>query len=208
MAATLAAAVIVAIWPIAAGRLDGTGPYPSLSIDLQPAAGWKPVPDRLTDWAPHFLHPQAQLKQIYAKDGRRVGLYIGYYRNQREGSQLISSQNTLVVSDNKEWGDIGEMHRIIVVANERIPLIEARLRGRSAQLLVWRWYWVDGQYVVNPYWAKLLQAKSKLLGQGDDGAVVIVYTEVDANREAAAGQLQDFVNSTLPAITQSLSHAR
>jgi EpsI family protein len=151
------------------GVLDGTGPYPSLSIDLQPAADWEPVPDRLTDWTPHFLHPQAQLKQIYAKDGRRVGLYIGYYRNQREGSQLVSSQNTLVVSDNKEWGNIGEMHRIIVVANERIPLIEARLRGRSAQLLVWRWYWVDGQYVVNPYWAKLLQAKSRLLGRSGDG---------------------------------------
>jgi len=198
----------VAIWPIAAARLDGAGPDPQLAIDLQPAGGWEPVTDRLTDWTPRFVLPQAQLKQIYAKDARRVGLYIGYYRNQREGSQLISSQNMLVVSDDKEWGNIGETQRMIVAANERIPLIEARLRGRSAQLLVWRWYWVDGQYVVNPYWAKLLQAKSKLLGQGDDGAVVIVYTEVDANREAAAGQLQDFVNSTLPAITQSLSHAR
>jgi len=208
MAATLAAALIVAIWPIAAARLDGAGPDLSRAIDLQPTSGWEPVAGRLTDWTPRFLKPRAQLKQIYAKDARRVGLYIGYYRNQREGSQLISSQNILVVSDDKEWGNIGETQRMIVAANERIPLIEARLRGRSAQLLVWRWYWVDGQYVVNPYWAKLLQAKSKLLGQGDDGAVVIVYTEVDANREVAAGQLQDFVNSTLPAITQSLSHAR
>ena len=208
MAATLAAAVIVTIWPIAAARLDGTGPHPSLAIDLQPAAGWAPVADRLTDWTPRFLYPQAQFNQVYAKDAQRVGLYIGYYRNQRDGSQLISSQNTLVVSDNKEWGNIGETQRIIVVANERIPLIEARLRGRSAQLLVWRWYWVDGQYVVNPYWAKLLQAKSRLLGRGGDGAVVIVYADLEADREVAAGRLQDFVDTMLPAITQSLSHAR
>ena len=208
MVATLAAAALVVIWPIAAARLDGAGPDPQLAIDLQPAGGWEPVVDRLTDWTPRFLNPQAQLKQIYAKDAQRVGLYIAYYRNQQEGSQLISSKNAFVDSTNSEWGNIGETQRILVAGNERISLIEARLRSRSAQLLVWRWYWMDGQYVMNPYWAKLLQAKSRLLGRGGDGAVVIVYTEVDADRKMAADRLQDFVNSTLPVITRSLIHAR
>src|SRR6266849_10035626 len=31
------------------------------------------------------------------------------------------------------------------------------------------WYWVDGRNVVNPYWAKLLQAKSRLFGRGTMG---------------------------------------
>jgi exosortase/archaeosortase family protein len=40
MAATLAAAVMVAIWPIAAARLDGAGPNPTLSNRLRrPQAG-------------------------------------------------------------------------------------------------------------------------------------------------------------------------
>jgi EpsI family protein len=67
---------------------------------------------------------------------------------------------------------------------------------------------VDGQYTVNPYRAKLLQAKSKLLGRGDDGAVIIVYTELDTDGKSAAGRLQDFVDAMLPAVTKGLQNAR
>jgi hypothetical protein len=61
---------------------------------------------------------------------------------------------------------------------------------------------------VNPYWVKLLQAKSQLLGEGDDGAVVILYTELDTDREAAANRLQNFTSAMLPAISRSLDNAR
>jgi EpsI family protein len=208
MVATLAGAVIVAVWPIAAARFEETGSYAPLAIDLQPPAGWESAAVLLSDWPPHFINPRAEFRRIYVRDNQRVGLYIAYYRNQREGSQLISSQNKLVVSSNSEWGSISETQRSLSVGSERLPLIEARLRGRSAQLLAWHWYWVDGQYVVNPYWAKLLQAKSTLLGRGDEGAAVVLFTEVDADRELAASRLQSFLEAMLPAITQGLNRAR
>lgn len=207
--ATLAAAVIVAVWPVVAARLEGTGPYQAPQLQAPPlAGGWQPVAGRLTDWTPRFARPRAQIDQAYAKDAARAGLFIGYYRSQREQSQLITSQNMLVRSNDAIWGSIGEIRRALVINNEEIPIIEAQLRGPSTRLLVWRWYWVDGQYTVNQYWAKLLQAKSMLLGRGDDGAVVIVYTELDTGRDAAAGRLQDFVNAMLPAITLGLDNAR
>jgi EpsI family protein len=212
MAATIVAVVTVAVWPVAASRLEGTGPYPPPVLqEPPPAGGWQPVAGRLTTWTPRFVNPGAQIDQAYAEDARRVGLYIGYYRNQRQGAKLITSQNTLVPRNDSAWRNAGETHRTLVVNNKKIPSIETKLRDRSTQLLVWHWFWVDGQYTVNPYWAKLLQAKSKLLGRGDDGAVVIVYTEIGTDGmdgKAAAGRLQDFVSAMLPAATRSLQNVR
>jgi hypothetical protein len=61
---------------------------------------------------------------------------------------------------------------------------------------------------VNPYWVKLLQAKSRLLGRGDDGAIVIVYAPYDVRPLDAERALTDFVDAMLPAITRSLEYAR
>ena len=162
----------------------------------------------MTDWTPRFLNSSIQFNQAFGKEGTRAGLYVGYYRNQRQGAQLITTQNTLVVSNDREWKNIGESRRTLVFSREEMAMIEAKLRSRSMSLVVWRWYWVDGQYVVNPYWAKLLQAKSKLLGRGDDGAVVIVYAPYDDRPQAAELALKDFVGAMLPAITWSLEYAR
>ena len=204
-AATIAAAVIVAVWPVAASRMEVADSNTQPVLQPPPAAGgWQPVAGRLTDWTPHFLSPLASFNQIYAKDSARIGLYIGYYRDQQHGARLITSANTLVLSNNNRWRSIGETPRSETFNDAKVSLIETQLLGASSNLLVWRWYWVDGQYTVNPYWAKLLQAKSKLFGRGDGGAVVIVYTELHPNPEAVAIRQHDFVNALLPAITRSL----
>jgi len=162
----------------------------------------------LTDWTPRFPGPSAQINQAYGKKENRVGLYVGYYRNQRPGAQLITTHNSLVVSNDSAWRNIGETRLTPVFSQEEISVIEAKLRGRSTSLLVWRWYWVDGQYILNPYWAKLLQAKSRLLGRGDNGAIVIVYAPYDVRPLDAERTLTEFVGAMLPAITRSLEYAR
>jgi exosortase A len=209
MAATIAAVVTVAFWPFAASRFEDTVsvPPPVLEVPLQ-AGGWQPRSARLTDWTPHFSYPQAGLKQAYEKDAQRVEIFIGYYRQHRQGAQLISSQNVLVSSRDRVWRSAGERPRRLDLGHQELASIDARLRGLSAQLLVWRWYWVDGQYVVNPYWAKLLQAKSRLLGRGGDGAVVMVYTTFEERPDASERTMQEFVTAMLPAITTSLENAR
>jgi len=157
---------------------------------------------------PSFRSPSAQINQSYAREGNRAGLYIGYYRNQRQAAQLITTQNTLVVSNDGAWRNIGETRRTPVFNQEEISAIEAKLRGPSMSLLVWSWYWVDGQYIVNPYWGKLLQAKSRLLGRGDDGAIIIVYAPYDERPQDAEQALKAFLGAMLPAITRSLEYAR
>jgi exosortase A len=209
MIATIAAAVLVAVWPVAAQRLEETALHSPLALQgPQPAGNWQSDAGRLTDWTPRFLSPSAQINQTYGKEASRVGLYVGYYRNQRPGAQLISSYNTLVPSTDRGWKMISESRRTLVFDQREIATIEARLHGGFTNLLVWRWYWVDGQYIVNPYWGKFLQAKSRLLGRGDDGAVVIVYAPYDDRPLDAERVLRDFVDAMLPAITRSLEYAR
>jgi len=207
--ATIAAAGLAGVWPLAAERLESMEPHAQPTLQAPPSAGeWQPVAGRLTDWTPRFPNPSVKINQAYGKEEDRVGLYVGYYRNQRPGAQLITTHNTLVVSNDSAWRNIGETRLTPVFSQEEISAIEAKLRGRSTSLLVWRWYWVDGQYIVNPYWAKLLQAKSRLLGRGDDGAIVIVYTPYDVRPLDAERALTEFVGAMLPAITRSLEHAR
>jgi len=209
LVAAIAVAGLVAVWPIAAARLEAAGASGPPALQAPRSAGdWQPIAGRLTDWEPRFLNPAAQIHQAYGKDSTRAGLFVGYYQNQRQGAQLITTQNTLVVSNDREWKNIGESRRTLVFSREEMAMIEAKLSSRSMSLVVWRWYWVDGQYVVNPYWAKLLQAKSKLLGRGDDGAVVIVYAPHDDRPQAAELALKNFVGAMLPAITRSLEYAR
>jgi len=207
MVATIAAAGVVAVWPEAAKRLEDMGPHSQPKLHAPPPSGdWQPVAGHLTDWEPRFLRPSAHIHLTYGKEATRAGLYVGYYRNQRPGAQLITSSNTLVRSDDRVWRNLGEARRTLVFDQGNLSVTEAILRSRSASLLVWRWYWVDGHNIVNPYWGKLLQAKSRLLGRGDDGAVVIVYAPYDDRPQAAEQALHDFVDAMLPAITQSLEN--
>jgi exosortase A len=209
MVATIAAAGLVAVWPVAAARLEAAGAKGPPALEAPPSAeDWQPVAGRLTDWTPRFLSPSAQIHQAYGKEGTRAGLYVGYYRNQRPGAQLITSQNTLVPSSDRVWRTAGETRRTLVFDQGDLSLTEAKLRGRSTSLLVWRWFWVDGEYIVNPYWGKLLQAKSRLLGRGDDAAIVIVYAPYDERPQDAEQALKDFVGTMLPAITRGLEYAR
>jgi exosortase A len=208
LAATVVSAGVVAASPIVASQLEGG--YHALPVLDRPLelGGWQPVSGTLTEWTPHFFGTSARISQTYVNDAKRVELFIGYYRNQRQYAKLITSENSVVHSSNQVWGMIGESRREVTVNNRELAVIESKLRSHATRLLIWRWYWIDGQYTTNPYWAKLLQAKSQLMGKGDDGAVIIVSTEFDEKVNSSADRLREFVNVMLPSIAKSLQSAR
>ena len=207
-AATVASAVAVAGPPVVAAHLQrGSHAQPEIQIPIG-RGGWQEGPEALTDWKPHYLNPSARIGRVYVDNERRVELYIGYYRTQRQHAELITSKNSLVHSVDNVWGNVGETHRVLTLDNGKLQLIESKLRSHVTRLLVWHWYWIDGQYTTNPYWAKLLQAKSQLMGRGDDGAVVVVSTELDEQGDTSVNRLQDFVKVMLPAIAVSVENAR
>jgi EpsI family protein len=66
----------------------------------------------------------------------------------------------------------------------------------SARHRVWYLYWLEGRWLIRPSEVKLRQAFSRLLGHGDDGAIVMLAApmrdDTDATLEKfARGHLQD-----------------
>lgn len=207
VAAAIASAGAVTVPPIVASYLKD-GSYIQPVLEVPPGlGGWQLGTGPLTDWTPQFSNPSARISQVYVYGTRRVELYIGYYRHQRQSVELITSQNSLVHSNDKVWGSIGEAHRVLAFNSDEINAIETKLRSSLTQLLVWHWYWIDGQYTANPYWAKMLQAKSQLLGRGDNAAVIVIATESNQYAGEAADRLQDFIKVMLPAIARGLQNA-
>ena len=199
----LASVLILGIAPqLYAWHLDGKLNIPAAITLVPPTGSWQPDPHPLSDWIPHYMGSRANLNQTYTKSGDAVMLYIGYYRGQSPGFELVSSTNQLVTTRNGEWGMVAESERDIPVSGERIPVVESTLLSATQRLAVWQWFWVDGQWVSNPYLAKLLEAKDRIFDMRDDAAVVILAAPAQQKNALA-----DFATRMLPGITSTLKQA-
>ena len=203
----LAAILVLALAsPLYAAHLDKSLNAPAELSLSAPSGPWQPDPRPLSDWTPHYLGSRAGLSQTYTRDGNAVSLYIGYYRGQSRGFELVTSTNQLVTTHDREWGNVGEAEKKIFISGVRIPVVEASLRSPGMRLLVWQWYWVDGQWVLNSYLAKLLEVKSRLIDGRDDAAVVILATPLQGRAEAESA-LGNFATQMLPGIASTLNNA-
>ena len=199
-----ASAAVIALWPSYAARLDPPLNPSAVRLTIPDVPGWQKINRPLTNWQPHYLAPRAHLDQVYEKNGHAIGVFVRYYNNQTETVKLISSLNTLTVTEDKSWATVGSRDIELTHGAGTVSVHQSQLRGPQARLLVWHWFWVEGHYTGNPYVAKLLQAKSRLFGQGDDSAVIILYSPADDRSEAV---LREFVRDALPPIERSLNDA-
>jgi len=208
-AAALVVALVSAVWPLGFQAIArGTANDIPLLSPLGAIGSWQVAPGRHSNWQPSFLAPSAALVQTFAKDGQRVGLYIGYYRNQDATRKLVSSENVLVESRDSVWTRVAGGVRSVEIRNQVIDAATVELRGAGGQRLVaWKWYWIDGRITASDYWAKGYTALSRLLGHGDDSAVIVVYASEDQPGEADAA-LEAFVRDAGPALDAMLASVR
>jgi EpsI family protein len=204
----LAGLAVAAIWPAYAAYLETLAPN-GFAVNLVPPAGrngWQ-QDVAFTDWQPEYKGMDAKLAAAYRKEGRSVGVFIAYYRYQRQDAELINSQNVMVRQKHPVWRNVGEAVREVALAGQRVTVQETRLSSTPQRLLVWHWNWLNGPFTINPYWAKFYEARGRLLGHWDDAAAVIVYTPYDERPEEAASILEAFLRDMLPALTATLEQA-
>lgn len=197
------------IWPLFAVYLDNSS-QGNLDREIKIAEiseRWRSGQDHVSDWKPVYVGATAELRQSYRHGADSVGLYISYYRNQQQGAELISSQNVLVPESGSHWRHIREDTQDVSFRSVQMGLKQNRLDSPSTKLLVWRWYWLGDEVTANPYLAKMILAKRKLLGRGDDGAEILVAAPYEETPDEAVPVLRDFMNEMLPAITRALEHA-
>lgn len=204
------ALVVASMWkPVNAMLESANGAHGGALAAVEAGGGWTPESRLVASWQPEFQKPTFERHQTFVKDGRRVGLYLGYYRKQSQESELVSSQNQLVNSTNNRWFKAAGGHRDAALGGETVRLGTAELVGDGTRLQAWHWYWINGRLTSSDYVAKLYTALDRLTGRGDDSAIVIVYTPMSDARDAqAAATLGKFLSDVGPSIEARLNATR
>ena len=197
----------ITLWAIE--RSEGTGPV-SFTAPEALAESWQAVRPGVADFKPAFQNPTAEINASYASQGRTVGLYLGYYRHQDYSRKLVSSINVLVVSNNPQWAQVASASRFVTLGGKPVAMRTAELRGTPLagqgdpnRLVVRQIYWINGTLTANDYLAKVYSAFYRLMGRGDESAVIIVYTSKD-NVGGAEAVLDSFLSNNYVDINQLL----
>ncbi len=206
--AALAVALLAAAGPlgfIAINKADqATEPH---LTDLTAPAEWRES-SPFASWKPAYANPSAELQAVYVQQDKPVGLYIAYYRNQDYQRKLVTSTNTLAGSTDRTWSVIAQgltpSHQDSLPSNLRTAELLSKNTTPETRLVVWQWYWINGKLTTSDIEAKLYTALSRLRGQGDDSAVIMLYTS-DIH---AAETLPAFAGQAAQSIHQLLASTR
>lgn len=209
MAASGAVLIAVTVWPAAGNYMNTVDDGPVRVSLAQPAprGDWQIATDPLTDWRPRYINTDASLDSTYRHGGRKVNVYLAYYRYQRQGAELINTSNVLVPQKDPVWRQTADSPYQVSVNGKLWEVRLAKMRSNNQDLLVWYWYWVNGQTTTNHYLAKLWDAKAKLLGETGDAAAVIISTPLTDDIGAAEKVLKAFLTAMQPSIEASLENA-
>jgi EpsI family protein len=207
MVATVVVLAIAAAWPVYAAYLDRSGGAAARPALRAPAgaAGWSLTAESLTDWRPLYDGAAATLVQVYRKGDQVVAVHLGFYRHQRKGAELLTSTNIMIVQKHPVWANIGESRRTEDLGRGPMEVRQTLLRSAGQRLVVWDWYRVSGRDLVSPAVGKLLLARDRLLGRGDDAAAIILFTPQREQPGAAEETLRQFARDMLPSIDDALA---
>ena len=148
-------------------------------VELVPppvGSDWRFAPDARSDWRPRFFGASAERSWVYVRGKQKVELYTAFYAHQRQDAEIVNWRNRL--ADGEVWREFTTVDRAEVLLDGG-PLSVRRtyLRRAGRRRVVLFWYWIDGQFVANPYAAKLLEIKAKLLGGNQRAAVIAIATD-------------------------------
>lgn len=188
-----------------------------VDVRLPPAApGWQVAQgaEALPDWGPTLLNPSLERHQVYERaDGVRVGLHVGYFRQQGPQRKLVTSSNTVVSGDKEApWALVSQAQATVQVDGRPLPVRAFDLRSTQGGLMaqpqrlrLYQWYWLNGRLTASDVRAKLWGAADLVLGRGDDGAILTVYALQGHDTEAL---LNDFMRAHGDALMAALMTAR
>ena len=199
------AALAIGIWPIYAAHAD-YGLQRSLA-DLRPKldgqGGWVAVPEPFTAWQPRYVGADASAFQTFRNGDRQVAVWLFYYATQREGAELVTTRNVMVVQKHPVWEQIGQSSQEIQIGQSAFGARTTLLRSVKQRLMVMDWFWISGHHLSDPYLGKLLLARQRLLGVKDPAIGVIIAVPYEDRAELADATLRLFIHDMLPSIEES-----
>jgi len=173
--------------------------------------GWKgsdlpPIPPDIMA----ILRADDYLNRVYVSPGKYgAGLYIGYYRSQRQGDAIHSPLNCLPGAG---WEPASQSLLAIPIAGAAaagtISVNRDVIRKGIDEQLVLYWYQSHGRVVANEYWSKFYLIRDAVRLNRTDAALVRVIVPVPPNLGGAEAKAEeqavDFVRSIFPKLSDYL----
>jgi EpsI family protein len=144
------------------------------------------------------------LNRVYVlPDRAAVGLYVGYFKSQRQGDSIHSPLNCLPGAG---WEPLSKSFvSIPVAAREGPAAVDANryvIQKGLDRTLVLYWYQSHGRTVASEYWSKLFLIRDAVRMNRTDAALVRIIAPIQPNAEdgemRAERQATDFVKALFP----------
>ncbi len=201
---------LLALAPLSAARLYGyhidQAPVTGSAHLTSPAAQapWHEATGASDPLPPIFAGTDAELHARYESGTTRAYLHVGYFLRDRRGAQAVSSAHDFEGANG--WNTAAAGTASVQFEDEPLSVRFTRSVRGGAGHLVWYWYWVDGQFTGDPYIAKLLETKAKLVG-GERGSAVIAISADYANDASDAEKALRAFSPALRGLAAELSEA-
>jgi exosortase A len=222
--AASALAILVLLLPHAAvsrfAAPGAAGPVP-LALDAVPSApGWRlQAGGAAAAWQPSLRQPSAEVRAQFAGEGPgggdvSVNVYLAYYRNQDDNRKLVSSNNALVSSSDRQWNVVRRQRLTLSLGGRDVGVRQLQLQpaigardDAQTRYTVWQVYWINGVLTDSDVHAKLVGAWQRLRGMPDESAAIVLYAAdpPDARAEPA---LRAFAAANWHTIERALAAAR
>jgi len=217
MASLVAVIIVIALWPawiLALNKFQNVEAY----TEIHPPGAqenWKIKEEKEWVWTPRVVGANREIHQFYTSSQNNsgsIGLHIAQYLEQKQGSEVVNSQNKLFNNQMSRWRITERNKKLVKLNGHEIEVVSAVVKGPRDNLLVWYWYRVGAYHTTNSYIAKLKEVKSKLIDSRRDAAIFSVTTPIGLGdlaekRAAASKHLQQFVNDMVPKYEVALDYA-
>lgn len=176
-------------------------------ISIAAPEGWARVAASPDAWKPAYNGMDREfISSFDDSDGNRVTLYVGYYAFQHQDAELGNFNNVLVHEKDERWRII---HRSpIELPSAGIKPSSAIIKDPLNSYLMTYFYYADGQLVTNKYETKLLQAKARLFGGKNDGAIIAITTSYYDEDNKSQELLRYFSSSVIPVVKKALGELK
>ena len=203
--------ILTIIILLAAAALNHYFSKPDISLPRKSLAEF---PKELGDWAvvsEHKIEGRSmeilQVDDYITRDyrnskGEVIGLYIGYFKSQREGKGIHSPRQCLPGAG---WVPVNTtVYRMAAPGYnpETVPVNKFIMgKGLDRQLYLF-WYHGRGRIYASEYWNKIYLIWDGLTKKRTDGALIRVNNPVIGNTEDALKTQSDFIQLFLPLLKE------
>ena len=158
-------------------------------------AGWSGPFSTPDNWMPVY-HGAVAGRSAYQKDEYELQLYVAFYPNQQQGSELIYYENR--ISNEDLWKKAHLRERALTVDGQ-VVLEQELMPASGRRRLVWYWYRVAGFNTTSQYKAKALQLLGLVTGK-PQASVVAVAVDID-DIDSARDAMRDFITAMGPTLS-------